>query len=64
MNFWIEVNTARKNAEPVWRPLLDNSYQTCVWDTEAEARVVLVEEDRGPNARIMTARNSRSVVIS
>jgi hypothetical protein len=53
LRYEIEVNLARKGAEPVWQKMLDEHGEVCTWDTEEEAQRVLDEEGRGENARVV-----------
>jgi hypothetical protein len=53
MRYAIEINLARKGAEPMWQTLVDDNDDTCWWDNEDDARSALVEEGRGENARLM-----------
>lgn len=52
MYFEINVNTARKGSEPNWRPLVDDNDEPIRFETEIEARAVLIDEARGESARI------------
>lgn len=52
MYFEIDVNVARRGAEPIWRSLRDDS-GICVWYAEEEARAALAAEGRGSDARLM-----------
>ena len=49
----IEVNVARKGAEPIWRELEDEYGDPCRWVDEDDARAALADENRGDNARIL-----------
>lgn len=53
MRFEIEVNLARRGAEPMWRPMVDDNDDACSWDNADDARAALAEEGRGENARLM-----------
>lgn len=54
MRYEIEVNVARKGSDPLWRSLVDDAGEPCVWVDESAAWAALRAEERGQdNARLV-----------
>lgn len=54
MRYEIEVNVARKGSDPIWRSLVHDDGEPCVWVDESAACAALRAEGRAPDgARVV-----------